>query len=86
MIQGQWPEWWNWELRISTHAVLRMNLREFTESDLRAMLEDATALGPDVEPGRWVAKTTWQGAAWEVIVEPEPETKKLVVVTAFRVE
>ena len=86
MIQRQWPEWGNWELRISTHVVLRMELREFTESDLRAMLEDATALVPDVEPGRWVAKTTWQGAAWEVIGEPETETEKLVVVTALEVE
>ena len=49
----------------------RMVDRRFTEVELRAMLEDASGLGPDVVPGRWVISTRHDDREWEVIVEPD---------------
>jgi hypothetical protein len=53
----EWPEWWEWELEISPHMEKRMRDRDFTEVDLREMLERAHGYGPDVVEGRWVIKT-----------------------------
>jgi hypothetical protein len=35
----EWPEWWQWELKISTHMNKRFPKRDFTEIDLRRMME-----------------------------------------------
>lgn len=78
-----WPSWWEWELELSPHLEKRMIQRDFTEIDLRAMLHRATGYRPDVEPGRWVIETRHRGGAWEVIVEPEHEVRRMVVVTAY---
>lgn len=87
MIQeASWPEWWNWELDVSGHVRLRMTERSFNETDLRMMLADATALAPDVEPGRWMVETRWDGWPWKIIVEPEFTLRLLVVITAYPVE
>ena len=42
-----WPKWWDWELEISPHVEKRMEERDFTEIDLRAMMQRARAFGPD---------------------------------------
>jgi hypothetical protein len=39
--------------------------REFTELDLRQMLQDASSLRRDVEEGRWVAVSRHHRRAWE---------------------
>lgn len=80
-----WPEWWNWELELSGHLLRRMVDRGFTETDLRGMLQDANRLEPDVEPGRWVIGAKWLGNGWEVVVEPDRESRRLVVITAYMV-
>ena len=80
-----WPEWWEWELDISDHTYDNMPVRKFTEIDLRRMMEHATDYEPDVEEGRWRIGTRHQGQPWEVIVEPVPAKKLLVVVTAYDV-
>ncbi len=49
------------------------------------MVELATNYRPDIEEGRWRVETKFQGQAWEIIVEPLPERKLLVVVTAYDV-
>ena len=36
-----WPDWWEWELEFTSHLEKRMEDRDFTELDLRAMLERA---------------------------------------------
>jgi len=41
----RWPAWWVWELELTPHVLKRMVDREFTELDLRQMLEDASSLG-----------------------------------------
>ena len=80
-----WPEWSEWELDISDHVAEAMPIREFTEVDLRRMMEHARSCAPDIEEGRWRIETSFQGQPWEVIVEPVPEKKLLVVVTAYDV-
>ena len=63
-----------------------MENRDFTEVDLREMLERARAYRPDVLEGRWVIETRRRGRHWEIIVEPDPEALYLVVVTAYPLE
>ena len=60
--------------------------RDFTEIDLREMLERAQGYGPDVVAGRWVIATRYRRRRWEVIVEPDADARLLVVVTAYPVE
>lgn len=40
---------------------------------------------PDYEPGRWILETTFENAAWEVVLEPNEGSKRLIVVTAYEV-
>ena len=37
----EWPAWWEWELEITPHLEKRMEDRDFTEIELREMLEQA---------------------------------------------
>lgn len=80
------PEWWTWEIEISPHVEERMQDREFSEVDLRAMFDDATGYRPDVEQGRWIVETRHGRRSWKVIVEPDANEQLLVVVTAYPVE
>lgn len=57
--------------------------REFSETELREMLEQATGYRADQEAGRWVIESFRAGRAWEVIVEPQVGQQLLVVVTAY---
>jgi hypothetical protein len=58
--------------------------RNFSETDLRLMLEQATGLRQDHVPGRWVVETTLDDVPWEVIVEPDEESVVLIAVTAYK--
>ena len=82
----EWPEWWSWELELSPHLAKRMADRGFSEPDLRLMLEGAFGYHANYEPARWVVETRHAGHSWEVVVEPDPQEKVLVVVTAYPVE
>ncbi|MBI4569649.1 MAG: DUF4258 domain-containing protein [Planctomycetes bacterium] len=77
------PEWWSWELRVSGHLLDRMLERGFSETDLRVMLDCATGFRRSREPGRWVVETSHDSCPWEVVVEPNPNTRTLLVITAF---
>ena len=59
--------------------------RQFTEVDLRQMLEDASSLRPDVEQGRWIIASRHHRRAWEIIVEPDEAEHVLIVITAYPV-
>jgi len=83
LAKRKWPVWWYWELDLSPHLLKRMVDREFTEVDLRRMLEMAHTYRPDIVEGRWVIMTSHQGNPWEVIVEPDFDAELLVVVTAY---
>lgn len=83
MAGTSWPEWWAWELELTPHLAKRMEDRDFTEVDLRDMLERASGLHEDVVEGRYVIEARFRGRAWEVIVEPDVAEELLVVVTAY---
>jgi hypothetical protein len=80
-----WPGWWEWEIELTPHLEKRMEDRDFSEVDLRAMLEHARGHKADVVEGRFVIHTEHKGAQWEVIVEPDEIDHLLVVVTAYPV-
>ena len=82
----QWPPWWDWQLELSPHVLKRMLDRGFSEVDLRLMMEQATAIREDREPGRWVVDTSHHSQPWKVIVEPDLADEVLVVVTAYWVQ
>jgi hypothetical protein len=82
-----WPNWWQWELDCSNpHLAKRMIDRSFNETDLRAMLANASGLQEDASPGRWIVTTRHDRRDWEIVLEPESRVKKLVVVTAYPLE
>ncbi len=81
-----WPNWWEWELELTPHLLRRMEDRDFSEVDLRGMLELAVAFRSDVVEGRWVIATRFRQQPWEVIVEPDPLDTLLVVITAYKVD
>ena len=59
--------------------------RQFSEIDLRHMLEYATVLREDVVVGRWIVESWLRRQPWEVIVEPDLDARVIVVVTAYPV-
>jgi len=63
-----------------------MEERDFTEVDLREMLEAADTYRPDLLEGRWVVESRRSKQRGEIIVEPDPEEMYLVVVTAYPIE
>ena len=79
------PEWWNWELSFTAHAELRMEQRAVTEVDVRAMLERAMRYEPSVVEGRFMIHAMHNNRPWVVIVEPDVDSKLLVVVTPYEV-
>jgi hypothetical protein len=79
----QWPEWWDWEIELTPHAQKRMIQRGLTEIELRRMLSTASGYRDDDEPGRYVVLGKKAGNEWEVIIEPDPEERLQVVVTAY---
>jgi hypothetical protein len=71
-------------LELTPHLEQRMEERDFTEVDVREMLEAAIAFEPDVVEGRFVVECPLRGRRWHVIIEADPEESLLVVVTAYR--
>jgi hypothetical protein len=63
-----------------------MEDRDFSEVDLRAMLESATGYRKDVVEGRFVIETRHRKADWEVIVEPDEVVHSLVIITAYAID
>ena len=82
----EWPEWWNWDIELSWHVLRRMRDRRFSETDLRLMLEGASGYHRDCEPRRYAVETRHEGGRWEVIVEPDPEERVVIAITAYPVE
>ncbi len=80
-----WPIWWDWELEITPHVETRMEERDFTEIDLRTMLDRADTFEPDEIEGRYMVQTRHRRDDWIIIVEPDEDDHLLVVITAFRI-
>lgn len=66
-----WPPWWEWELDLWSH--------------LRRMMEYANGYRRARREGRWIITTKHRGKDWEIVVQPDPDTKYLGVVTAYEV-
>lgn len=77
------PDWLDWDLEISWHAIRRMRERGLSEVELRAILEPPLDVKPAKEAGRYVVHAKIDNAAWVVVVEPDSSRKSLVVVTAY---
>jgi hypothetical protein len=63
-----------------------MEDRNFSEVDLRTMLEAAARYREDIVDGRFIIETRHRRADWEVIVEPDAVAYSLVVITAYAVD
>ena len=70
-------------MELSPHVYKRMEDRDFTELDVRGMLEMAAGYRKDIAPGRWVIEAKRGRTPWEIIVEPDPSLEILVVITAY---
>ena len=77
---------WNWELELTPHVEKRMEDREFTEVDLRSMLARASALHVDTAPERFIVECSFRKRPWRVIVEPDPDDRRLIVITVYSIE
>lgn len=86
MPKTLWPPWWEWELELTPHVEKRMEDRDFSELDLRSMLEHAKGYRADLVDDRWIIESSLVSRRWEIIVEPDDDAKLLVVVTAYPVE
>ena len=80
-----WPEWWEWELSLTERVQERMLDRDFTEVELRELLQRATDLQSARQEGRWYVLAQEPRGQWKIVLEPETESKLLVVVTAYMV-
>lgn len=80
-----WPEWWDWELEFSAHVEMRMIDRDFSEIDLRIMYDRAKSYRRDHVPERWIIATKHRRQNWEIIVEPDFDEQKVVIITAYKV-
>lgn len=49
-------------------------------------LESARGYRQDVVEERWIIESRHRKRGWEVIVEPDADNKRLVIVTAYPVE
>ena len=85
MKKNRWPDWWTWEIELSSHLLKRMQDRGYNEVELRAMLQKADEVRRDIEDGRWIIETMHRRRMWEVVVEPDVDAAVLVVVTAYSV-
>lgn len=78
------PEWWDWELELSPHLLRRMEERDFTETELRRMLNGVRGVHPDAGARRYRAYGLHRNYRWTIVLEPDPQAKVVVVITAFR--
>ena len=83
MSRTRWPVWWSWELELTSHLYRRMEDRGFNEVQLRAMVDRAQEMIPDIVPGRWAIHTTHKRTNWCVVVEPDDVDELIVVITAY---
>jgi hypothetical protein len=81
-LRMQWPDWWNWELEISSHRWKRMSERGFSETDLRAMLDDAVQLVEQTH-GTFPRGDHAGGSPMGSDVSPDEDHRLVVVVTAY---
>ena len=80
---NEYPEWWDWELSFTDHAKLRLELRDLTELDVRAMLQRASNAEPDPIEWRFQIPVRYRRRSWIIVVEPDEMFELLVIVTLY---
>jgi hypothetical protein len=50
------PDWWEWELELSSHVLKRIRDRAISEIDLRQMMEMGKGLRRDDDSGRCIVR------------------------------
>ena len=60
-----------------------MEERDFTELEVRRMLDAASSMRPTRAPGRFVVSSRRRGTPWFVVLEPDFADRLVYVVTAF---
>ena len=85
MPATRWPTWWEWEIDLTLHAENRMEQRGITDVELRHVLENATTLARASLVGRWIATGRRRRERWCVVLEPDAERRRVVVVTVYKV-
>ena len=72
-----------WDLEFTPHAIARMADRGFDAADVRAMLEDAHFVERGRDPYRRIVHCRFRRSIWKVVLEPDGDSRRLLVVTAF---
>lgn len=82
------PDWWSWQFLLTAHAQFRMEERELNEIELRRLLEGPGRLEPDPDhrSGRWRLQGRAGRAGWTVVLEPDPDSRTVLVITIFRTD
>ncbi|MBM4039507.1 MAG: hypothetical protein FJ290_13425 [Planctomycetes bacterium] len=78
-------EWLDWDIEIGYHANKRSVVRGFNETDLRIMIADVVGFEVSHVEGRFVLHSHLGDDEWRIVVEPDYDERKLIVVTAWRV-
>jgi hypothetical protein len=79
VVPTVWPEWWEWELRLTQHLELRMGERGLSEVDLREIMEAATGFSPALREGRFIVFASRRGRLWKIVVEPDSNARGGVI-------
>jgi len=79
----EFPEWWDWELLFTDHTEIRLEERDLTALEVRAMLQRANSYELDAREGRFQIPIRYKRRPWIVVVEPNERWKLLVIVTVF---
>ncbi|HEX3346144.1 MAG TPA: DUF4258 domain-containing protein [Polyangiaceae bacterium] len=80
------PAWWSWPLELTPHLEERMFDRDFTEVDLRTMLQRARSVSPSAVESRFMVDVRHRRRPWVVIVEPDRARRRVLVITAYAKE
>jgi hypothetical protein len=73
----------DWDLEFTPHVIARMVDRGFDAADVRVMLEDAHLVEEGRDLRRRIAHCRFRRSNWKVVLEPDADRRRLLVVTAF---
>ena len=83
MSRPEWPDWWVWELELSSHLLKRMTIDASPRSTFDGCSNEPPVTARTLSRGAGSSKRDIEAGRGEVIVEPDRERQLLVVVTAY---
>lgn len=78
-------DWWTWPFLLTAHAQFRMEERGLDEIGLRRLLAGSGTLEANHRPGRWRFHGRTRRLPWTVVLEPNEESRTVLVITVFRI-